>query len=222
MPKLNKKFLAEHNIKAAIFDMDGLIIDSEPLWRNAEISAFGSVGVALDENSARETTGMRCDEVVAHWFNKYPWQNPTRKEVERIILDKMVLAIKEKGKALPGIHETLGFFRSNSLPIGIASSSPQRIINTVVDKFEIGKYLSLVHSADDEEFGKPHPGVFIGAAKRMNIRPMNCLVFEDSINGIIAAKAARMKCIAVPAIENFDNPKIQIADFKVRSLEELH
>jgi mannitol-1-/sugar-/sorbitol-6-/2-deoxyglucose-6-phosphatase len=205
-------------IKAVIFDMDGLLIDSEPFWRIAEIGAFRNLGYTLSDEMLAATMGMRNDEVVKHWVNHFKIEQANYGEIEIEILAKVQELVEAKGKVLPGVIETLEFFKNQQIPIGLASSSPLGIIQSVVDTLEIEKYFKVMCSAEFEEFGKPHPAVFIAAATYLQVNSEDCLVFEDSINGMIAAKAAKMKCITIPTPENFDNPKYALADSSFESL----
>jgi sugar-phosphatase len=91
----------------------------------------------------------------------------------------------------------------------------------VVDKLNIRDYFDLLYSAEFEPYGKPHPGIFITAAKKLGSDPKHCLVIEDSVNGVIAAKAARMLCVAVPEAEKQNDPKFSIADYQLKTLEEF-
>lgn len=205
-------------IKAVIFDMDGLLIDSEPFWRIAEIGVFKQLGYELTDEMLQATMGMRNDEVVKHWVNHFEVENANYGQLEIDVLAKVQELVEEKGRLLPGVVETLDFFKAQQIPIALASSSPLGIIQSVVDTLGIEKYFKVMCSAEFEEYGKPHPAVFIAAANYLRVEPEECLVFEDSINGMIAAKAAKMKCITIPAPENFQNPKYSLADANFENL----
>lgn len=210
---------------AAIFDMDGLIINSEPLWRKAEIAIFKEVSVFLTEDDCESTAGLRIDEVIQYWYDRFPWDEKwgaTRQDIETKIIDRLVELVLSEGEALPGIPTVFEFFSSRNIPMAVASSSSYRIINAVLGKLNIERYFDLVYSAEDEAFGKPHPGIFITAAKKMRKEPVNCLVFEDSFNGVLAGLSARMKVIAVPESHNFDKPKFGIAHMKLASLTDFN
>lgn len=208
-------------IKAVIFDMDGLLIDSEPLWREAEIEIFTKLGVPLTNEKTFETLGFRVDETVEHWFSRYPWKGSSKKEIEKKIIKRAVELIKERGIARKGAKEVINFFINKQIPIAIASSSPGEIIDAVLDKISIRKYVNVIHSAENESHGKPHPGVYITTSTKLNVHPEYCLVFEDSPNGVLAAKAAKMKCIAVPDETVKDNKIFNIADMTINSLEDF-
>ncbi len=212
-------------IQGVIFDMDGTLIDSEPLWRIAEIDAFKEVGIELTEEMlAKFTAGMRNDEVVSFWFNFFKKEDKEQaKYVEKAILDKVKELIKIDGKkrALPGLDYIFEFFESRNIPMAVASSSPADIIKVTLDAIGINEKFTIKCSAEFEEYGKPNPAVFITTAKLMKLKPENILVFEDSLNGTLAAKAAKMKCVSLPANHDFERPQFAIADIKLRSFLEF-
>jgi HAD superfamily hydrolase (TIGR01509 family) len=205
-------------IEAVIFDMDGLLIDSEPLWKEAEIEVFNKVGVPLTEELATQTTGLRTDEVVQHWHRQYPWDSPSQQEVHKQVDDTVLALIKQKGIPKEGVSEVVALCESLSFPLAIASSSSTAIIMAVVDKLGLGNKMKVIHSAELEPYGKPHPGVYINAANKLGVSPHACLTFEDSINGVISSKAAKMYCIAVPEPELRNDKRYGIADIVIDSL----
>ena len=105
--------------------------------------------------------------------------------------------------------------------MAVASSSALRLIKATVNKLKLEDYFTLLVSAEHETHGKPHPAVFMRTAETLRVQPDRCLVIEDSFNGLLAAKAARMKCVVVPYPEDFNNPKLAIADWKLNSLNEM-
>ena len=209
-------------IQAIIFDMDGLLIDSEPLWEEAELEVFNQVGVPLTSEMTKQTMGLRVDEVVQHWFDLYPWKDISHKEIEAKIVEKVIALIKEKGTAKEGVNEMIRFFKDKNMPMAIASSSSMDIIETVVKKLHIKNNLDVIYSAEHEQYGKPHPGVYITAAQKLGIASEKCLAFEDSPNGVLAAKAAKMKCIAVPDEKMKDDKRFGRADIILDSLSEFN
>lgn len=209
-------------IKAVIFDMDGLIIDSEPLWRKAEIEIFAKVGINLTEDDCKETMGYRLNEVVDLWYDRQPWEGISKKEVEESILERVSQLILSEGKIMAGLQDTLRACSELNLKIAIASSSPMKLILSVVKLLQMEQKFDVLHSAEFETYGKPHPAVFISTAKKLGVSPHDCLVLEDSLHGVISALSAKMKVIAVPDSHQYDNPKFQVADGVLRSLCELN
>jgi sugar-phosphatase len=218
MPPIDSFF---PNIKAVIFDMDGLLIDSEPYWKIAEKKVFGELGLELDDDLLRQVMGFRLSEVVKHWYNYQPWPNPDFAKTEEAVLTCVMDLIAQHAEALPGVQQLLAYLHERNIPMAVASSSAMRLIEAVVDKLDIRKYFQLLWSAEYEPYGKPHPGIFITAAQKLGIEPSKCLVLEDSVNGLIAAKAARMMCIAVPEHVSFNDKRFAIADIKISSVELL-
>lgn len=207
-------------IEAVIFDMDGLLIDSEPLWQKAEILIFKRVNIALTRELCLQTKGLRIDEVVDYWFVRYPWTNLTKQEVENLIVAQVIELIQLQGKPLAGVNYAVSFFRQK-VKIALASSSSLPIIQAALQKLDLTDVFTEVYSAESETWGKPHPGVYLTTANKLQVAPQNCLALEDSLNGVLAAKSAQMKCIAIPEPLQRNNPKFAIADVILNSLEEL-
>lgn len=208
-------------IQAAIFDMDGLLIDSEPIWQEAELSIFHGLGIPFTREDCIETRGWRVDEVVAYWHARRPWAGPTPSAVEAMLVETVREAIVERGAPLPGAIEAIEAMGSRFGRLALASSSPGVLIETVLEVLGVRQRFEVVHSAQGEDYGKPHPAVFLSAARRLEVDPTTCVVFEDSLAGVIAAKAARMRCVAVPERSERGDPRFTIADRVLDSLLEL-
>ena len=208
-------------MRAVIFDMDGVLIDSEPLWHAAEIAVFRTVGVELTEAMCLETTGLRIDEVAQHHRRRVGWDGPPPSAIAEAIVDRMVDAVGARGQPLPGVEAAVATCTSRGLTLALASSSPTRLIEATLNRLNLAGRFAVVTSAADEPYGKPHPAVFIRAAERLDVAPADCLVVEDSVNGVIAAKAARMRCVAVPQAGLADDPRFVLCDARLSSLEEF-
>ena len=188
--------------QAVIFDLDGVLIDSEPLWRRAEQEVFRSVGLDLTEHDCHTTTGLRCDDVVAHWFARHPWTGSSPAEVERRIHDRVLALIASEGRPLPGAVEAVYHVRSHGLAMAVASSSSRELIDGALDRLGLGSLLPLRCSSFDETRPKPAPDVYLTAARSLGVDPANCLALEDSPNGARAAVKAGMVCYAVPDVSH--------------------
>lgn len=207
--------------KAIIYDMDGVLIDSEPLWKIAMENVFLEVGCNLTKKDFEKTVGLRLDEVISYWYEHSPWTGVDPKEVLEKIIQQMILLIRANGKPLPGVIESLTFFKNNGFKIGLATSSYEILIDTVLEVLNIRHFFDKTHSAEYEKYGKPHPDVYLHTAKELGVNPIECIVIEDSINGVIAGKAARMTVICIPEKTHTINPKLIIADETYETLEKL-
>ncbi len=210
-----------NEIKAVIYDMDGLLVDSEPWWRVAESNIFGKLSVSPTEADFEKMMGNRIQEVITNWYNKHPWPDFSLEKTMNEIVDEVGRLVTENAQLMPGVIESLEYFKEKNIPIALASSSPLRLINRLIAFYGIEKYFVIVRSAEFEKRGKPHPDVFLTTAAALNVAPESCLVFEDSYNGVLAAKAAGMKCVAVPAPEHHAQERFDVADWKWKSLREI-
>jgi len=200
--------------------MDGLLIDSEILWHKAEVEIFGALGVPLFESSSRSTKGVFVNEVVDYWYARYPWNAPTKNDVVGLLLERVGSLVESEGRLLPGATRALDLASARG-PIALASSTPLSLIDRCLAHFDLTTRFASIHSAEFEPYGKPHPGVFLTAASSLGIEPTRCLVFEDSTAGVIAARAASMKVIAVPTPEDRDAIEFRLADLLLDTLIEL-
>jgi mannitol-1-/sugar-/sorbitol-6-/2-deoxyglucose-6-phosphatase len=208
-------------INTVIYDMDGLLLDTEPLWGKSMLQVAHKHKIPITAKRFKETTGLRIYEVTDHWAIHYPWEGKSSAEVAEEILDDIIASSKSHATVLKGVEQSLQLLRKNKFKIGLASSSPARMINELVEHFGIAHYFDVITSADVVALGKPHPAVFMHCADALGSRPNQCLVLEDSVNGMIAGKAARMKVIVVPDELHFEDPRFSIADGKLKSLEDF-
>ena len=208
-------------LNTVIFDMDGLLIDSEPLWQEAGSELLNQFDLSLTDEQYRSSTGLRTPEWIDHWFTHFGISKSKAKESITITEEKAIKKIKDIGLAMPGVDYIMHFFKERGFGIGLASSSPMRLIDVVVDKLNIRPFLDASVSAEALAYGKPHPQVFINCAEALAVKASQCIVFEDSFNGLIAAKAAKMKCVVIPHGASFDNKEWGAADLKLKSLIEF-
>lgn len=212
-------------LDTVIFDIDGLLIDSEPLWNQAAEEVLKDYGVNLTEEQYKSTTGLRTKEFVHWWFNYYQIGEQEHAKAEKKIVQSVLTKIENQAKIMPGLAYIFDFFHKKQFKIGLATSSPQELIDLVIRMTGIAPYLDATSSAEDLPFGKPHPQVYLNCASKMNAVPTSCICFEDSFNGMIAAKAARMKCVVVPHYSQLKDEQWGAADLKLSSLQnfgELH
>ena len=206
---------------AVIFDMDGVLIDSEPLWKIAMEKTFREVGSNLTKADFQQTVGLRLDEVIHYWFEHRALEDVTPKEVEQRIISRMIDLIQENGEPLLGVIDTLNYLKQQGLKIGLATSSYLILIDTVLKTLGIADAFDFTHSAEDEDNGKPHPAVYLTVAKKLGVTPRKCLVIEDSLNGIISGKSARMSVVCIPEKTHLVEPRLIIADYQFEDMNEL-
>ncbi|EPC8952755.1 hexitol phosphatase HxpB [Cronobacter sakazakii] len=209
-------------ILAAIFDMDGLLIDSEPLWDQAELEVMATLGVDTSRrHELPDTLGLRIDLVVALWFAQQPWNGPSVDEVTQRIITRAMTLVEEKRPLLPGVADAIALCKAQGLKVGLASASPLRMLERVLTLFDLREQFDVLASAEHLPYSKPHPQVYLDAAAKPGVDPLCCVTLEDSVNGMVATKAARMRSIVVPAEENRSDARWALANVRLNSLTEL-
>lgn len=199
--------------------MDGLLVDTEPLWEQAEMNVFGKLGIEVTVELCQPLKGVKVDDAILYWYKMKPWTGKTIEQVKQELIDEVAKLI-QKAKVLPGVYETINYYSNSKAKLAIASSSYMRLIQIIVDKMKIADKIDVLHSSEYEKQGKPAPDVFLTTAKKLAVEPEKCLIFEDSVNGVKAALNAGMCVVAVPHPDNFYNKEFDIADQKVHSLSE--
>ncbi len=205
-------------LNTVIFDMDGLLIDSEPCWQEAGMETLLQFNVTLSPVQYHHTTGLRTREWLDYWFGYFGIGNEGIPAAEAALHQHVIEKIKTNAQPLEGVTEIIAFFQSNHFRIGLATSSPLSLVKVVVDRLGLENVFEAVASAEHLPYGKPHPQVYMDCAEALAVSPLECLAFEDSFNGVIAAKAARMTCVAVPVHDQAHLPKWGAADLKLGSL----
>lgn len=209
--------------KAVIFDMDGVLIDSEPVWKDTIMNVYGEQGLGLTQDMLLETMGMRHDLVAAFWIRKFKRDDLSVEELASKVEEKMAFHVKHHVTILPGAESCFQKAKDAGFLVAIASSSPDVMIDAIVERLQIQDLLDATHSAEHEKNGKPEPDVYLTAAKKLGVEPGQCIAVEDSLNGLRSAKAAGMKTIAIPDQRYTSKESIgDLADVVLDSLEEIH
>ncbi|EKO3485138.1 hexitol phosphatase HxpB [Vibrio fluvialis] len=204
------------NKKAVIFDMDGVIIDSEPLWQEAQIESLAGFGVAITRQDCEQLTmGKRIDEIARTWCQTYSLAVDSQ-VLETLILTKLCQRISATGEAMAGVYDALRFFAEQGMRIALATSSNHVVIQAVFDRLALWDKFSVICSAEDEKHGKPQPDVYLTAARKLDVAVPDCLVIEDSFTGLTAAKRAGMTTYLVSLESQQD--KFAIADARFLNL----
>lgn len=210
-----------NDYEAVIFDMDGVLIDSEPLWKVAMEKVFSDLGCNLSKNDFQKTVGLRIDEVINFWNKNQQLGIANEKKVEDEIIHRMIELVQENPIPLTGVIETLVYLKKNKLKIGLATSSPNNLLKAVLNGLKIDHLFDIAHSAEFEIYGKPHPAVYLKTANKLSVDPDKCLVIEDSLNGVISGMAAKMKVVCIPEKTHVKEPRLEVADFMFEDMSLL-
>jgi sugar-phosphatase len=208
-------------LDTVIYDMDGLLIDSEPLWHLAAKEALENMGIPLDDAAYATTIGLRTREFLDHWFRLYQVDHALAPQTEERITQRVIELVRTQGALMPGVESSLALFRGLGFRVGLATSSPLELVEAMLERTGLHDAFDEMRSAALLPYGKPHPQVYLDCAQALGSPPPGCICLEDSFNGMIAAKAARMKCIVVPEASVFHQDRWHAADIKLPSLESL-
>jgi HAD superfamily hydrolase (TIGR01509 family) len=182
---------------AVVFDMDGLLVDTEPTWVVAETDLIEARGDVFDSAVRERIIGLRLSDSVPVFREHYGWNEPVEDLTAELLRRILGLAARET-RPQPGAHDLLAYLYGEGVPLAIASSSPLLLIETVLEAMEWEAYFPVRCTAENEEHGKPAPDVYLRAAEKLGVSPDRCLALEDSTTGARAAVAAGMTCYAVP------------------------
>ena len=208
-------------IQAIIFDMDGVLIDSENHWQKTERAIFRELGFELTDELLVQTRGLRTEEMVAHWSARFPLEDHEPATLKEEYDARMVETMRREVPLMEGARELIGYFRDLGLPVALATCSTHEHIDAVMERHGLRDSFDLLVSAARNMQGKPHPEVYLHTAEKLKVNPIHCLAFEDSFFGVVAAKAARMKVVAMPDHEEYEQERFGAADLKIRSLTEF-
>ena len=182
---------------AVVFDMDGLLVDSETVWHLAETAMIEARGEVYTDEVRANIIGKRMDALLAYLREVYGFED-TLATLNDELIERMLALIPQKVEPQPGAQALIEYVIAQDVPYAIASSSAMAIIESVVQSQGWERHFEVLCSADDDEHGKPAPDVYLRAARLLGVEPSRCLALEDSPTGARAAVAAGMTCYAVP------------------------
>ncbi len=203
--------------RAVIFDLDGVLVDSERHWEGLETEFFSRACPGWTAAHQRAIVGMPLQRIYAYVEERFA-QRPTREEFLAAFGAMFRTVYGERCGLCPGAREILAALRSRKVPLALATSTHRGYAAIALSRFSLAPYFAVFVYGDDVARGKPEPDIFLEAAGRLGVAPGSCLVVEDSRNGVLAAKAAGMPCVGISGSPGQD---VSAADAVVASLEEI-
>lgn len=209
-------------VKAIIFDMDGVLVDSEPLHHFSGKQVFSRLGIVISDEEYQTFTGTSSHHMWEIIRQRYGLNQCLQDLVDmsRANFFNCLLA-DETLTALDGVNALLSDLQQSGFKLAVASSSPLRVIEHIVERFGFDKFFTVLVTGDDVENSKPAPDIFLLAAKLLGVSPDQCVVMEDSYNGVTAAKNAGMKCIGFRN-SNSGNQDLGQADVVIGQYAEIN
>jgi HAD superfamily hydrolase (TIGR01509 family) len=209
-------------LKAVIFDMDGVLIDSEPIYYKLCSDFLRKSKAAMTKEEYYSYVGKPA----AEFWNEMKKKYNLKENVEELInINRKsymnYLSSNDKEKPVEGVCEFIKELYDNNIRLALASSSSRDCIDMVLDKFKLKEYFHVIVSGDDVKEGKSTPYIFLYTAEKINVKPSECIVIEDSHNGVKSSKAAGMICLAFknPSSGNQD---VKLADLSITKFSEIN
>ena len=210
------------DIKAVIFDVDGTLIDSMWIWKQVDIEFLGKRGIPLPERLQMEIEGMSYSETAVYFKERFnlPESLEEIKEEWRLMAEDYY---KRHIQLKSGAKDFLKLLYDKGLTLGIATSNSRELVDCMLANHGIRKYFSNIRTSCEVDKGKPYPDVYLKVAEDMGIDPCRCLVFEDTLSGVMAAKSAGMRVFAMAdeiSLESKDK-LIELAEGYIHSFNEV-
>lgn len=205
--------------EAVIFDMDGVLVDSEPLWQKAEFEIFSSLGVQVTEELTSKTKTMTTKEVTEFWQSRSTGEDISFHQAEELVISRVIELIENENCQIDGIESFVKIIKAQGYKIGLATNSPSRIIPVVLKKLKLTQYFDAISSSDSELNGKPDPSVYLTTSGKLQVEPEHCFAIEDSYSGMLAAKRAGMRVIAFT--NGNKDTDLSIANYVINNFENV-
>lgn len=207
---------------AVIFDMDGVLVDSNPFHLQKWMDLLKEHGIPFDQKELPEQIlGKRNDTAFRHFFGS----NLTEDEIQRLseeLEERFRRVFRPHARPLPGLERLVGECHAAGIPMAVASSAITANVEFIVEVLGFRPYFQALVSGDDVTHPKPHPEIYLKAARQLGVQPGHAVAFEDSAVGIEAAKNAGVKCVAIGSTFSLDDLRRTRADLVVPSFEALH
>ena len=211
-----------NNIKAVLFDLDGTLVESMSMWGDIDVDYLKKFHIPVPEGLQKAIEGLSMYQTAVYFKGNFAIEDSLENimdEWNRMAYEKYTTEIPLK----PGVRAFLDVLKSKNIPCGIATSNSRILTEAILKSHQVENYFSLMVTGDEITNGKPNPEVYLEAAKKLDIAPEHCLVFEDIPFGIMAGKRAGMTVCAVEDDYSMNDmeEKIRLADFYIKSYEEL-
>ncbi len=207
-------------IEAVIFDLDGVIVDSEPMHLIVDRDIIRSNGIEISDDELKKYIGISNVKLWTDLIEKYKVKHTVEEMVNQQKKNKIEAFKNSNLKPIDGVVELINSIKENKIRLALASSSPLEFVETVLKKTGLLEKFEVILSGESFKRGKPEPDIFLAAAKELGKAPSQCVVIEDSAHGVQAAKSAGMKCIGY-INQGSGNQDLSHADFTVRHFSEL-
>lgn len=210
------------DIKGAIFDLDGTLVDSMWIWKDIDVQYLGSFGIELPPNLQREIEGMSFTETACYFKSHFSISDSVE-EIKKTWNQMAWEFYRTRVTMKAGAVDFLQELQKKGIALGIATSNSREITEMITEVHGIRSYFSAIVTGCDVAAGKPSPDVYLRAAEQLHVEPEKCIVFEDIPKGILAGKSAGMKVCAVEDLYSFyaEEEKRKLADYYIRDFHEL-
>lgn len=211
------------NIKAAIFDLDGTLVDSMWVWKDIDEQDFRMHGLTVPEGFQASISGMSFTETAQYIKKTYPFFTETVEEMKEKWNRMAQESYRTRVMLKPGAYDFLVYLKEKGIKTGVASSNYIGLVETVLEARGVRHMFDSIHTSCEVPHGKPEPDIYLLVAKDLGIEPENCLVFEDILEGIEAGKRAGMRTCAIADSASADTweRKCMEADYAIRDYTEL-
>lgn len=211
--------------KAVLFDMDGVLLQSEHIWIKAKTYVLQKYHIPHSRLLSLHTIGLRLDEVVDYWFEHerlaFRKLNLKKKMLIQEITDSVTYYYEKVSHPSENLEQVLQNLLKKNILLGIASVSPLRLIQSFLIKNSLYHYFDQIISGEAVTYAKPHPEIYLKLASRFSLSPAECVAVEDSLNGLRSVHLARMRSIFYNPNADQDTDRLQLATYTIQSFAEF-